>query len=172
MFEVRFDIEEAVRRLELTHDEFFEKRFLEDVGNACLHFIIKEAKADLTKQGGQKGKPEGIPNDPKFFESFGFEITNEGSIEIYSTWPWIDQIIEGRKPYPMKWLTQPKVKKVPFSKKTPLIRSAPGSREAWIHPGFKSHNFIQRGVEQALSRLNKNFANQVRRSYAKKARKA
>ena len=172
MFNLKFDLEAAIQHLDIQSEEFFTKRFLEDFGNACLYYIIQEAKADLAKQGNKptpKGKPEGIPDDPKFFESFGFDILPDNTIEIYSTWEWIDQIMEGRRAYPMKWLTKPEVKRVPFGKKkTPVIRSTPDSREAWIHPGFKSHDFIQRGVERALSKFGPNLGNQVRRIYTKK----
>ena len=80
-------------------------------------------------------------------------------MELYSTWPQIEQIVEGRRPYPMTWLTQQEgVSKVPMKGDRPgtvLIRTTPKSPEnAWIHPGFKKHNFIRRGYERARRQMN------------------
>ena len=142
-------------------EDFITRKFLQKVGRLLVKSIVYEARKDLAKQGGGRtppGEPEGIPNDEDFFKSFKFRTT-EKSVVVYCSWPWIEQITEGRKPYPMKWLTrQAGVSRVPMAGPggTVLIRSTPAkAQDAWIHPGFHKNNFLRRGYERARREMDK-----------------
>jgi len=135
---------------------------LNRLGQAIVDSIVKEAKKDLAKQGRSptpKGQPEGLPSTGSFFDSFGFRIRGKKTVEITSKWPWIHQIRDGRPPYKMTWLTQQKgVYQVPMPQPdgTVLVRMAPlQTKDAWIHPGFARHTFLQRGVKKARDEMAK-----------------
>ena len=123
--------------------------------------VLYELRKELAEQGNRPtpgGMPEGLPISPRFMSSFKYEISSqEGAIQIVSTWPWIDQIVEGRPPYPLEWLTQEAgVPVVPMKDVTGriLFRTTPKLREdAWEHPGWKKHTFVSKGVERALPKL-------------------
>lgn len=155
----------------LKNDDFVDEAFLKQIGELLVESIVYEAGKDFAKQGNRRtpvGAPEGIPRSVEFFNSFKYRIKqgrNGKAIEVYSTWPWIQQVIEGRRPYPMEWLTQQAgVSRVPMKQDdgTVLIRSTPVSADnAWIHPGFKKHTFIRRGYENARRKMKKLLADQV-----------
>jgi len=149
--------------------DFITPSFLKDVGELLVEMIVYEAGKDFAKQGSGKtpvGAPEGIPGTVAFFDSFKYRVFAQKSlVEVYSTWPQIEQILEGRRPYPMEWLTQQAgVSRVPMAQPdgTVLIRSTPvTASEAWIHPGFNKHTFVRRGYEKARRRMTKMLADQV-----------
>ncbi len=127
---------------------------LKRLGEALVDSVVAEARKDLAKQGKPaRGEAYGLPRTESFFESFTFQIKGESTIEIVSTWPWVEQHIEGREPYPMTWLTQEKgVHRVPMVQRdgTVIVRFAPlTTQQAWIHPGFARHTFLERGVRKA-----------------------
>jgi len=147
--------------------DFLTPDFMNRLGGFLRDAIIFEARKDLAKQGGKRtarGQPEGIPADEKFFRSFRYEV-KDNVVEIYSDWPWIEQITEGRRPYPMTWLTQQEgISRVPMQgpRGTVLIRTTPALRQdAWIHPGFRKHNFLRRGYEKARRKIAKELETQV-----------
>lgn len=116
-------------------------------GRCLIKYIRQEATKDAAKTGQ-------VPTSAEFFDSFSYEIRGN-SIDIKSSWPWIDLITEGTNgPYRMKWLTQARgVYKVPLRGKHGelLIRSTPLTTDkAWIHPGIARHNFVQRAYQRAL----------------------
>jgi hypothetical protein len=130
---------------------------LRKLGRALVDHIVKEAQKDFNAQPEPaRGRPEGLPDSKKFYESFSFRVKGS-TVEILSNWPTIDPILEGRDPYPMTWLTQDKgVGIVPLIDPTNkvIFRMAPAnSAEAWIHPGFEKHNFMRRGVEKARAQM-------------------
>jgi hypothetical protein len=139
----------------LLGDAVVSPEMLTEIGKILVKFIVKEAKADLVKQGNDRTprhEPEGIPKSENFFKSFSYRVSGTSSVEITSTWPWVNQIIEGRDAYRMVWLTREKgVGIVPLrpSKGTVILKMAPGRKHAWIHPGFARHNFISRGMKKA-----------------------
>jgi len=156
-----------------TSSVIFSRTFLDTVGKVIRDEIVKEAKAqarsDRKKKTSSEGQesdsvPEGIPNSPRFYDSFKWRI-NGTKVEIYSDWPWISQIVEGRSPYKMTWLTQARgYDRVPFTNPTGKVKilSTPASQSnAWIHPGFASHNFIQKGWENAAPKVRKMYAIQT-----------
>lgn len=149
--------------------DFISDAFLRKVGELLVERIVYEAGKDFAKQGNAKtpvGAPEGIPGSVQFFDSFKYRIhPGKSQVEIYSTWPHIAQIMEGRRPYPMDWLTQQAgVSRVPMKQPdgTVLIRSTPATADsAWIHPGFKKHTFVRRGYENARRQMKKMLQEQV-----------
>lgn len=148
-------------------EDFVDQAFLKQVGEMLVESIVYEAGRDFAKQGNKPtatGRPEGIPGSVKFFDSFSYKIVGK-RIEIWSSWPWIEQITEGRRPYPMDWLTrQEGVSRVPMKgpRGTVLIKTTPTSpRDAWIHPGFRKHNFVRRGYERARRKMDELIQKQV-----------
>lgn len=151
----------------LEQADFLTPDFMERLGGFLRDAIVYEARRDLAKQGNRPtpvGHPEGIPADEKFFRSFSYQI-KDNVLEIHSSWPWIDQIVDGRRPYPMEWLTQQEgVTRVPMKGPggTVLIRATPATpQEAWIHPGFRKHNFVRRGYEKARLKMEQELEKQI-----------
>ena len=152
----------------LDQEDFLTRPFMERLGGFLLNAVIFEARKDFAKQGGKptpEGAPEGIPASETFFRSFSYKVDGN-SIEIHSSWPWIEQITEGRKSYPMEWLTRSSgVSRVPMAGKQPgtvLIKSTPGMLQgAWIHPGFRKNNFVRRGYEKARRKFAQELSKQV-----------
>lgn len=153
----------------LENKDFVTPEFLNKVGEMLVDAIVFEAGKDFAKQGNTptpRGQPEGIPGSVAFFDSFKYRVVSRGSrVEIYSTWPWIDQIIEGREPYPMEWLTQQEgVSRVPMKQPdgTVLIRTTPASpQDAWVHPGFQKHTFVRRAYEKSRRKMKSLLEQQV-----------
>ena len=145
--------------------DFADRGFLTKVGKVLVASIVREAKKEASGHQPSQGTPEGIPKDPKFYDSFKYRIVGQSTIEVYSTWPFIQQIIEGRDPYKMTWLTKKEgVDKVPII--DPLgrviIRSTPANENsAWIHPGFAKHTFIKKGYEMAKAEIKKMYGQQT-----------
>lgn len=144
------------------------------LGKIIVREIVKEARKDFAKQGKKptpEGEPEGIPKSRDFFKSFKFRIRGSKTVEVYSTWPWIDQILEGRGPYRMNWLTQRRgVPRVPMKQPSgvTLIRVTPtDATDAWIHPGFAKHNFIERGIQKGREKAAKIMLEETAKQLAK-----
>jgi hypothetical protein len=165
-----------------------DRAFLDKVGKYIRDEIVKEAKRQAAmgakRSSGYRpfvseedqydtgSTPEGIPRSSKFFNSFQYRIVGGTSIEVYSTWPWISQIVEGRPEYKMTWLTQDRVKTVPMKDPTGkvIFRSTPASAEdAWVHPGFASHDFITQGWKKALPKVKRMYALEAFKEMTKKA---
>lgn len=76
-----------------------ERKDLAFFGKCLVKFVKEEARKDASKSSQ-------IPDTKRFFESFSYRVTT-GGIEILSTWPWMEMIVEGTDgPFPMTWLTQ------------------------------------------------------------------
>ncbi len=153
---------------DLTGDDYFDKAFMDKVGQTLVECIVFEAGKDFSRQGRKPTpphQPEGIPRSVAFFESFGYTTLSHNSLEVYSTWPWIEDIIKGKPPYAMTWLTrQSGVDKVPMQQKngTVVIRTTPTTPgEAWVHPGFQKHTFVRRGYEKARRKINSMVSQQM-----------
>lgn len=139
-----------------------DKNFLNGVGKILLKRVVREAHRDLILQGKRRtpyGEKEGLPVDQKFFSSFGYRIKGRSTIEITSTWPWIDQILEGRNKFRMYWLTRDRgIGIVPLEPEpgTVIFRWAPENKQkAWWHPGFKKHNFVNRALKKSKREIDK-----------------
>jgi len=145
----------------LQNKDFITPEFLNKIGEMLVEAIVFEAGKDFAKQGNKPtppGEPEGLPRSVGFFDSFTHKVVPRGGrVEIYSSWPWIDQLLEGREAYPMEWLTQQAgVSRVPMKGPggTVLIRTTPASpQDSWIHPGFKKHTFVRRAYEKSRRKM-------------------
>jgi len=134
---------------------------MERLGQMLVDSVVAEARRDFTKQGKKptpSGDPQGIPDTEKFFKSFGFKIKGKSTIEITSTWPWIEALVEGRDPYPMDWLLRPRGAsfKIPILQPDGkvIVRMAPITKgDVWIHPGVAKHNFINRGIKKGRVKM-------------------
>lgn len=127
------------------------RRVLERLGQAIVDAIVGEAKKDLAKERSRaKGSPEGVPNSQKFFDSFGYQIVGTSTVAVTCSWPYIQQIVEGRDKAPMRKLTLARggeVVPIRTSPSTVIFRVVPPKLSgAWVHPGFARHTFIRRGV--------------------------
>jgi hypothetical protein len=134
------------------------KDMLHKYGKHLVDYIKIEAKKDMARRS-TPGGPVGLPNSPRFWNSFHYRIKGTSTVEIYSTWPWIEGLIEGRKAGPMRAHTQanPKLtgKVIPFYKDGVVIfRMAPSrGGKLWIHPGIARHTFIERAVRKCRKAL-------------------
>lgn len=147
---------------------------LQRLGKAMVDAIVEEAKKDFAKQGRSptpKGQPEGLPDSDNFFESFDYKIVGKSTVVITSTWPWIQETVEGRPPYKMTWLTRSQqVYKVPMPQPngTVIIRTAPlKMADAWIHPGFARHTFLERGIRRARKEMAKIIGEEAKKMLKK-----
>lgn len=148
---------------------------LKKAADIILDSIKKEIMKDMAKTAGLRGrgKPVPIPDSRKFVDSFQWKIVGKSTIEFTSTWPTASAHTstpgegEGTKatpPYPMTWLTQPKVKTVPLvtQEGQVIFRTAPlTTAKAWIHPGFLRYTFIQRGVDKGRVRVFEEMAEEI-----------
>lgn len=137
-----------------------DEKVLRRLGQVLVDSVVAEARVDFAKQGRAPhvpGKPEGLPRTEAFFESFSYRLSGKSTIEVLSSWPYIDQVTEGRDPYPMTWLTRANgVNVVPILKGAGVViyRTAPLKlQDAWIHPGFARHTFIQRGIRKGREKM-------------------
>ena len=144
---------------------------LNRLGAVLVESVVQEAKRDLAIQGHKgtmEGDPVGLPTSKSFFESFSYRIIGGKTVEIISSWPWIRQVTEGRDPYPMTWLTRAKgVYYVPIVQRngTVLVRTAPlTSSDAWIHPGFARHTFLERGIRKGKEKMAKIIAEEFKKN--------
>lgn len=146
---------------------------LHHLGACMVKEIIAEAKKDIAMQGGatRPGVPEGLPDSSNFLKSFSYRIVGRSTVEIISTWPYIEQLTEGKPSGPMKHLTRegggPKV--VPMIQNgTVVFRTTPlQTKDAWIHPGYARHTFLQRGIrkgrEKAAQEIAREAMDQIRK---------
>ena len=149
------------------------RKILNRLGRILVQEIVREGKKDFAKQGRKAtpiGEPEGIPKSRNFWKSFRFKVRGSKTIEIFSDWEWIDQILEGRDPYPMPWLTQDRgIVKVPMKQTNGnvIVRIAPAKiSDAWIHPGFAKHRFIERGIKKGREKAAEIITKEVMRLLA------
>jgi hypothetical protein len=126
-------------------------RIMQLLGQAVLDGVRQEVRRAVALGANLKGrgKPQPLPNSAEFVESFQFRISGARTVEIVTNWPFAKAWEEGKEPYEMKWLMQPKVKIVPIITSTgeTILRTAPLQTEmAWIHPGFAKYNFLSKGI--------------------------
>ena len=151
---------------------------LKKAAEIILDSIKKEIKKDMAKAAGLRGrgKPVPIPDSVKFVDSFSWRVKGSSTIEITSDWPTAvahtispdgDQA-KATKPYPMTWLTGPRIKTVPLvtQEGRVIFRSAPlTTANAWIHPGFLRYTFIERGVKKGRVRVMEEMAEEILRLF-------
>jgi hypothetical protein len=129
-----------------------DRSVLDQIGEILVESVVLEARKDFAKQRKMPHGPVGIPDTEDFFKSFSYKVVGKSTVEVTCSWPYIKPITEGREPYRMAWLTQQNgVNVVPIIKKDGevIFRMAPMNLgNAWIHPGFARHTFIQRGIRK------------------------
>ena len=153
---------------------------LAKIGKILVKAVVEEAKKDFAKRGKSGlADTKGLPNSkgthirPSFFKSFSAKVTGARSIEIVSTWPWIEGLIEGRPAHKMDkhTMANPKMRVVktradgsvytagrviPMLQTSGkvLFRTVPlTTATAWIHPSIAKHTFVNRGLVIGRKRL-------------------
>lgn len=119
--------------------------------------VQKAAREEATPRSRGSGQPLSIPNSESFFKSFKTRIVGRKTVEVVSTYPFIRALTEGKEPYQMTWLTRAAgVPVVPIERAdgTVVMRATPGTGDRpWVHPGFKSHKFLEVAAKRARARL-------------------
>lgn len=119
--------------------------------------VQRAAREEASPRARGTGRPMGIPNSESFFNSFRTRVVGKKTVEVVCTYPFIRALTEGREPYPMTWLTRAAgVPVVPIERAdgTVVLRATPGRGDRpWIHPGFKSHKFLEVAVKRARDRI-------------------
>jgi len=127
---------------------------LKRLGDVLVESVVAEARKDMAKQrkAPVRGQPEGLPDSEEFLESFSYRIVGNRTVEISSSWPVAEQLVEGTPPYQMLWFTKTAgVDRVPMIGRDGrvIICSTPlGPGTAWVHPGFRRHTFLARGIQK------------------------
>jgi len=144
-----------------------DRSVFEKIGEILVESVVTEARKDFAKQRKTPGAPVGLPDSADFFKSFSYRLVGKSTLEVVSTWPFIKQVTEGRDPFRMDWLTgQNGVNVVPLIDKTGqvIFRMAPlNLGNAWIHPGFARHTFIQRGIRKGREKAMQLLAEEARK---------
>lgn len=108
--------------------------------------------------------PGGLPRSPKFKNSFKCLVVGD-EIQIVSNWPTLDALVDGKKPYRMTWLThQAGVNIVPMEgpNESVIYRTTPQHKgEAWMHPGFRKHEFLTRAIDRAWPKMVKIVSDEI-----------
>lgn len=77
---------------------------LNRLGRCLVDQFVREAKKDFAKRGWSGEARDG---SPPIWDSFSYKIRGERTIEVLSTFPFIEEMIEADRPRGrMKWLTQ------------------------------------------------------------------
>lgn len=77
---------------------------LHRLGKCLVDSFIKEAKKDFAKRGWSGKAQDG---SAPIWDSFSYKIRGERTVEVVSTYPYIDQLVnEDSPPHKMTWLTQ------------------------------------------------------------------
>jgi hypothetical protein len=149
-------------------------KLLHALGRELVDCVVEEAKKDFAKRKKSgRGKPVpdggGIGPDPSFFKSFSYKIIGERTVELRSSSPHFNALMEGRPEGKMESLVaekNPKLWRVSKSgkgmvrKSIPIIdhgkvlfRQVPLTLDnAWIHPGIAKHTFVNRGIDKYKKR--------------------
>lgn len=152
----------------------FPQPVLKKIGRLLVKEIVLEAKRQYRAQGNRStpiGEPEGLPKGPEFYRSFSYKIRGKSTVEVWSDWPVIKQLMEGREPYKMVWLTHEEGRPLVSMKQrkgVALVRTTPIKRkDAWIHPGFAEHDFIKKGIANAQQKVAKILTDELAKKLAK-----
>ena len=154
----------------VSEDFVLDARVMRRLGQTMVDAVVSEARVDLAKQGRVVGKAmaEGIPHSEAFFRSFGYRLSGRSTIEVTSTWPFIDELLSGRDPYPMTWLTRARgATVVPLFQPDGRVvfRAAPLKlQDAWVHPGFARHTFLRRGIQKGREEMARVVSAEVTRA--------
>jgi len=149
------------------------QKMLKRAADIILESVKTEIRKDMAKTVGMRGrgKPVPMPDSQKFVDSFTVKISGQSTIEIISSWPTAaahakapGDKSDSTKPYPMTWLTGPKIKTVPLvtQEGRVIFRTAPlTTANAWIHPGFLRYSFIERGITKGRVKVMEEMAPEI-----------
>lgn len=130
------------------------KAVLHKIGEVLVEEIVKAARDEASRAVGLGFQT--LPKSEKFYQSFGYRVVGASTVEVTTTWPWIQPLLEGSEPFKMDWLTQARgVKVVPLEDEfgRVVFRTAPlNLSDAWIHPGIAKHKFLSKGIENGRKR--------------------
>ncbi len=116
-------------------------------------------EAEARKEAASSGSSDkvGLPDHSTFFRSFAALPRGGNRIDLTSTYPMADKLVEGADPFPMPWITRARgVGFVPITRPdgTVVFRSAPKSpAQAWVHPGFKTHHFVDSSIKIVMDQV-------------------
>jgi hypothetical protein len=79
------------------------KKVLNDLGKCLVDVMANEAKKDFARRGWSGVPPGG---GTPIWKSFSYKIRGKSTVEILSTFPDIERLMEGVPKHPMTWLTQ------------------------------------------------------------------
>jgi len=130
----------------------YTKPTLNQIGKVFVKLIQSEARTDFAK------RQVGVEDKAKLINSFSYQTTGRDTIEILSDWPWVERIIEGRRPARMKWLNRKSgIKVVPLVEKGTgriIFRAPPlTTASAWIHPAIAKHTFLERALDKLFNTI-------------------
>lgn len=136
----------------LTIEGKYGQRTLALIAKSLLGFIKTEAKKDFVK------REVGVADRSRLINSFTQRVRPPETIEILSDWPMLDRLVEGSRPFRMKWLNRKDgVSVVPIMDRTTkkiVFRAPPlTTGKAWIHPAIAKHSFVNRAVERAYDTI-------------------
>ena len=136
----------------------------EIIAKSVMLYLKAEAAAAVAK-----GAPSFLQSG-KFRSALGYKIEKDSrglfyfriTLKYNSRWKFINAYLNASQvpsPYKMRWLTRSQRKenlKIPIKdKKTGelVFRSIPLTTDkAWVHPGIKRFNWIDRGVKKGINR--------------------
>ena len=76
---------------------------LKDLGKCIVKAVIDEAKKDFAKRGWSLNAPDG---KHPLHKSFQVRVRGDSTIEILSSFPMLQRLVDGEAPHPMTWMTQ------------------------------------------------------------------
>ncbi len=142
--------------------QFLPKSLLERAAKVLLAAIRQEIDRERALSLGKEGVT--LPKSPAFKASFRCPVVGQ-EIHIVSRWPTLEALLEGKDPFRMTWLTQQAgVQVVPMEgpQETTIFRTTPAHKEgAWMHPGFRKHEFLDRAIRRAGPQMDKIVAEGV-----------
>lgn len=138
-------MEDQIVAISMTIGGRFEYRTLVQIAKVFLTLVQTEAKKDFTK------REAGVQDRERLLRSFSYRVTPPKTIEILSDWPGLKNIVEGRRPFRMKWLNRKAgIKVVPIvdhDTRRIVFRTPPlTTGSAWIHPAIAKHAFLERAI--------------------------
>ncbi len=137
-------------------DHLISPQVLELAGKILLSAIRQEIDREWALEAAPSKRKGGLPRTIRFKRSFRCRVVGQ-EIEILSSWPTVQALIDGKDPYPMTWLTQQAgVKVVPMEGENEevVFRTTPKFKfKAWKHPGFRQHLFLDRAFTRAKPQM-------------------
>lgn len=133
------------------------KKTLDRLGALMVKYVVQEARQESDRRKAlAPGSPVGLPDTREFYRSFSYEVVGS-DVVLLCSYPYIEKYVKGAPPHKLTKLTKTRgVDVVPMTDERGkvIFRAAPSNASsAWVHPGFKKHDFISRGVDRALNEI-------------------